>query len=59
MVSSKDSREVTLVDSGNVKLNQVKQFKNFGATLMNREGLEKAIREGLNAAWNKWKEVSG
>ena len=36
MVSSIDGIEVTIVDSGNIKLNQVEKFKYLGVTLSDK-----------------------
>ena len=55
-----DCREVLMIaDSGNIKLKQADKFKYLGVALSDRQGSEKSLRARLNAAWNKWKEVSG
>ena len=48
MVSSKDMKEVTIVDIGNIKT---------GVTLSDIGGSEKKVRARVNAGWNKWEEA--
>ena len=49
MVSGKDSREVTIVDSGNVKLMQVDKLKYLDAPPgEGGGGLEKAVKARMN-----------
>ena len=61
MKDNTDCREVLMIaDSGNIKLKQADKFKYLVVVaLSDRQGSEKSLRARLNAAWNKWKEVSG
>ena len=59
LVSSRDRKEVHIVDSSNTRLNQVEQFKYLGVVVNETGGSEEAVRARISAAWNKWREVSG
>ena len=51
-MSSKHSREVSIVDSGHITLIQVEQFRCMGVTLSDRGKSEKSVSARVNAIWN-------
>ena len=58
LVSSRDRKEVHIVDSSNTRLNQVEQFKYLGVVVNETGGSEEAVGARISAAWNNWREVS-
>jgi len=59
MLSSREKRQLKVVDSGGVALNQVTKFKYLGLMLEEEGRSESAVRARVAAGWNKWREVSG
>ena len=49
MVSASQRKDINIVDSNNVKLKQVDQFKYLGVTLSENGGSEEAAKARINA----------
>ena len=59
LVSSRERKDINIVDSGGTSLKQVQAFKYLGLVLSEGGGSEAAVKARVTAAWNKWREVSG
>ena len=59
LVSSRERKQVNIVDSRGASLKQVQAFKYLGLVLNERGGSEAAVKARVTAAWNKWREMSG
>ena len=60
MVSSKGGQEEVKIEAedGTV-LKQSNEFRYLGSVLAEEGGTEKAVRQRVKAAWQKWREVTG
>ena len=59
MVSSRKGTKVNIKDSQGTSLRQVNIFKYLGVTISEEGGSEEAVRARVNAAWGKWRDISG
>ena len=59
MVSSRRGSKANIKDSQDTSLRQVNKFICFGVTISDEGGSEEAVRARVNAAWGKWRDLSG
>ena len=59
MVSSRQERQVNIIDESGTSLKQVHAFKYLGMVLSEGGGSEEAVKARVSVAWNKWRELSG
>ena len=59
MVSSRRGTEVNIKDNQGTSLRQVNKFKYLGVIISEKEGSEEAVGARINAAWGKWRDISG
>ena len=59
MVSSRRGTKANIKDSQGTSLRQVNKFKYLGVTISEEGGSEEAVRARVNAAWGKWRDLSG
>ena len=59
MASTGIYKDMNVVDDNNIVLKQVDGFKYLGVMLSEKGGSGMAVRARVNAAWLKWKEMSG
>ena len=59
MTSTRIYKDMNVVDNNNIVLKQVDGFKYLGVMLSEKGGSGMAMRAQVNAAWLKWKEMSG
>ena len=59
MVSSRRGTKANIKDSRGTSLRKVNKFKYLGVTISEEGGSGEAVRARVNAAWDKWRDLSG